>query len=269
VADGVDVINLSVSGTQTNYLDPVEVAFFDASAAGVFVAVSAGNAGPANTVAHPSPWLMTVAASTDYKVQAATAALGNGANYGGYASSPYTPVSSSPLIDSQMAGPAGKDLVLVKQCWLGTLDTAMVGAPDPERFAYGAGHLNPHGAAVQGLVYDASPADYLRFLCGIGSLSPVSSYCTTFCSIPPWDLNLGSLTASSVVGPISLNRTVKNVTTASQPYNASASLPGFNVGVVPSSLTLAPGASDSFKVNLTRTTAPIGFYSFGNAASRP
>jgi hypothetical protein len=65
VADGVDVINYSISGTQTNFLEPVQVAFFYAADAGVFISASAGNSGPTtSTVAHPSPWLTTVAAGT-------------------------------------------------------------------------------------------------------------------------------------------------------------------------------------------------------------
>ena len=64
VADGVDVINYSVSGATTNFLDPVQIAFLNAANAGVFVAASAGNAGTAGSVAHPSPWLTTVAAET-------------------------------------------------------------------------------------------------------------------------------------------------------------------------------------------------------------
>ena len=63
VTDGVDVINYSVSGTTTNFLDPVQVSFLFAADAGVFVSTSAGNNGPDNgTVAHPGPWLTTVAA---------------------------------------------------------------------------------------------------------------------------------------------------------------------------------------------------------------
>ena len=46
VADGVDVINFSISGSQTSFRDPVEVAFLFAADAGVFVAASAGNSGP-------------------------------------------------------------------------------------------------------------------------------------------------------------------------------------------------------------------------------
>ncbi len=65
VADGVDVINFSISGSQTSFRDPVEIAFLFAADAGVFVAASAGNAGPTtSTVAHPGPWLTTVAAGT-------------------------------------------------------------------------------------------------------------------------------------------------------------------------------------------------------------
>ena len=51
VADGVDVINFSISGSRTSFLDPVEVAFLFAADAGVFVAASAGNAGPT-----PAQW---------------------------------------------------------------------------------------------------------------------------------------------------------------------------------------------------------------------
>ena len=65
VSDGVDVLNYSIGGTQDNPIDPVELAYMYAADAGVFVATSAGNSGPgASTVAHPSPWLTTVAAAT-------------------------------------------------------------------------------------------------------------------------------------------------------------------------------------------------------------
>lgn len=65
VADGVDVINYSISGGNNPYAEPTELAFLDAYAAGVFVAASAGNSGPdAGTVAHRGGWVTTVAAST-------------------------------------------------------------------------------------------------------------------------------------------------------------------------------------------------------------
>ncbi|MGI5242999.1 S8 family serine peptidase [Dactylosporangium sp. CA-139066] len=65
ILDGVKVINFSISGGSSPYTDPVELAFLDAYAAGVFVAASAGNSGPgAATTDHVSPWVTTVAAST-------------------------------------------------------------------------------------------------------------------------------------------------------------------------------------------------------------
>jgi uncharacterized repeat protein (TIGR01451 family) len=65
IKDGVNVINFSISGGANPYSDAVELAFLDAYAAGVFVAASAGNAGPgADTTDHRGPWVTTVAAST-------------------------------------------------------------------------------------------------------------------------------------------------------------------------------------------------------------
>ncbi len=78
ITDGVDVINYSISGATDTVVDAVEYAFLGAAAAGVFVATSAGNSGPtASTVAHNSPWVTTVAAST-HAVFENTVVLGNG-----------------------------------------------------------------------------------------------------------------------------------------------------------------------------------------------
>ena len=46
ITDGVDVINFSIGGGAQPTSDPVEIAFLDAYAAGVFVSASAGNYGP-------------------------------------------------------------------------------------------------------------------------------------------------------------------------------------------------------------------------------
>ncbi|WP_109508333.1 S8 family serine peptidase [Nocardioides speluncae] len=81
ILDGVEVINFSISGGTDPLTDPVELAFLDAYAAGVFVAASAGNAGPgAGTANHLSPWVTTVAASTQKREFANTLSLtaGNG-----------------------------------------------------------------------------------------------------------------------------------------------------------------------------------------------
>lgn len=65
ILDGVNVINFSISGGNNPFSDPVELAFLNAYAHGVFVAASAGNSGPGlDTVSHRGPWVTTVAAST-------------------------------------------------------------------------------------------------------------------------------------------------------------------------------------------------------------
>ncbi|MEW2505986.1 S8 family serine peptidase [Amycolatopsis sp. NPDC047767] len=103
VADGVDVLNFSVSGTTTDLLDPIEIAFLAAAEAGVFVSASAGNSGPAaTTVAHPSPWVTTVAASTHNRSTTATATLGDGTTHTG-ASLATTAAGPAPLVYSGAA----------------------------------------------------------------------------------------------------------------------------------------------------------------------
>lgn len=116
VADGVDVINYSISGTSTNFRDPVEIAFLFAADAGVFVAASAGNAGPtASTVAHPSPWITTVAASTHDRDGVGSVTLGNGAQYVG--SSLTGGVGPAPIINAKDAGKPGADAALLALCY--------------------------------------------------------------------------------------------------------------------------------------------------------
>jgi subtilisin family serine protease len=125
VADGVDVLNFSISGSTTSSLTPVEVAFLFAADAGVFVAASAGNNGPgASTVAHNSPWLTTVAAGTHDRSYSATVTLGNGASYTGAGLG--AAVGSAPLVRSDDVGTAGKPAEEVRLCYPGSLDPAKV-----------------------------------------------------------------------------------------------------------------------------------------------
>ena len=63
---------------------PAQVSFLYAARAGVFVAASAGNSGPTTgTVAHPGPWLTTVAAGTHNRDGQGSVTLGNGVTYFG------------------------------------------------------------------------------------------------------------------------------------------------------------------------------------------
>jgi hypothetical protein len=116
VADGVDVINYSISGTLTNFRDAVEIAFLFAADAGVFVATSAGNSGPAtSTVAHPSPWVTTVAAAVHNRDGRGSVTLGNGATYNGASAAAALPAKG--LIAATAAAKAGADPTHAALCY--------------------------------------------------------------------------------------------------------------------------------------------------------
>ncbi|MFC3031034.1 S8 family serine peptidase [Pseudoalteromonas fenneropenaei] len=72
IDDGVDVINFSIGGADSNiWADPVQLAFLSAREAGINIAAAAGNSGSGNCgqecfgyLDNASPWLAQVAATT-------------------------------------------------------------------------------------------------------------------------------------------------------------------------------------------------------------
>ncbi|WP_035372814.1 S8 family serine peptidase [Pseudoduganella violaceinigra] len=474
VADGVNVINFSIGGSQNSVNDPVEMAFFNAAAAGVFVSASGGNSGPANAVAHLSPWLTTVAASTHNRASIASLKLVGGASYSG-ASYNQAPLPDTPTIlardatlkpyaqlstadkaaarlcytasdrltygggaDAALdpAKASGKVLLCERgnsarvdksravreaggvgmilmdasatqapaadphsiptvhlnfadgsavRSWiaghpdaLSSIDKAVLttsAVPAPQLAAFssrgpnmhnanilkpdltapgvdilagvtadynkqadrdaiangtlvptanwasyqgtsmssphvaglaallrqahpdwtpaaiksalmtsasdtfadgqpgmaagtlpwgqGAGHVRPNKAVDPGLVYDSGTLDWVRFMCGIPGTLP-ASICASTGAIQPYNLNLASLTAANVLGKLTMSRTVTNVGSEEATYTASANLPGYNVVVSPSTLTVAPGAKATFTVNLTNVSAAANTWSYGS-----
>ena len=135
VADGVDVINYSISGSTNDYMNPVEIAFLFAADAGVFVAASAGNDGPdAETLNHPSPWITTVAASTHGRVAVGSGWLGEPLAEGEAgdavflegASAAASGTGTLDLVYSADVGLADADADEARLCYPGTLDPALV-----------------------------------------------------------------------------------------------------------------------------------------------
>ncbi|KAF6146687.1 hypothetical protein GIB67_008973 [Kingdonia uniflora] len=80
VADGVDVVSLSVGGVVVPYnLDSIAISAFGAMDHGVFVSASAGNGGPGGlSVTNVAPWVTTVGAGTIDRDFPASVKLGNG-----------------------------------------------------------------------------------------------------------------------------------------------------------------------------------------------
>jgi len=461
VKDGVDVLNYSISGSQTTVNDAVELAFLGAANAGVFVSASAGNSGPGNAVAHLGPWLTTVGASTHDRFNAGSVILGNGASYEG-GSLNGAALAASSFILARDAAKEGANLTNAALCFgsgdgVSVLDPLKVagkvvvcdrgsnilvnkslavkevggigivignvalnnntitsidhgipavhidkvsmdavkaymasepngtlamsqfvtkkgttpapvmaafssrgpnrgypnilkpdltapgveilagyqpalteaqrndvanGAAAPAAWSFlqgtsmssphvaglgallkqqnpswtpamiksalmttgsmtfadaqagqaagrlpwaqGAGHVVPNKAAAPGLVYDIQPIDYTRYLCGIGLPSIPQATCTAVGKVSDINLNLPSITLANVLGQTTVTRKVTHVGSTIATYNASASVPGFNVVVSPATLTLAPGQSATYTATVTRTNAPVNTWAFGS-----
>jgi subtilisin family serine protease len=122
------------------------------------------------------------------------------------------------------------------------------GAVDANRWGFGAGHMNPNVALATKVVFDQTNADHLAYYNGTLSGSA---------------LNLASITGANVVGTQTFTRTLTNKGTLPRAYSAAATVPGFSASVTPSSFSIAPGASQTVAVTVTRTSGAIGTWQFG------
>ncbi|KAI3997577.1 hypothetical protein MKX01_029408 [Papaver californicum] len=109
VADGVDVISLSVSSRMQHpyYQDSTAIGTFGAIMKGVLVTASAGNSGPRpSTVANGAPWIFTIGASTVDREFPCNVILGNGRVVNGVSLYSGKPLEK-PNIDLVFAGTIG------------------------------------------------------------------------------------------------------------------------------------------------------------------
>ncbi|GAA1140489.1 cell wall-binding repeat-containing protein [Ornithinicoccus hortensis] len=122
-ADGVDVINYSISGSSTNIMGPDETAFLFAADAGIFVSTSAGNSGDTvgeSSVAHNAPWTMTVAASTHNRGATNSVTLGDGTTFDGVGYG--GPLEATELVNAVDIPAEGVDASEADLCATGAVD---------------------------------------------------------------------------------------------------------------------------------------------------
>lgn len=83
IADGVDIISLSVGGWPMDYFeDSIAIGAFHSMKNGILTSNSAGNSGPdPESISNCSPWSLSVAASTMDRKFVTPVMLGNGAIY--------------------------------------------------------------------------------------------------------------------------------------------------------------------------------------------
>ncbi|KAA8539861.1 hypothetical protein F0562_026553 [Nyssa sinensis] len=134
---------------------------------------------------------------------------------------------------------------------------------DDKEFAYGSGHINPVRALDPGLVFDASEADYINFLCKQGYNTTTLRLVTgndSVCNITKpgraWDLNYPSFSLAiedgqNITGMFT--RTVTNVGSPNSTYYASMSMPSpLEVKLEPSVLSFSTiGETKSFTVQVS------------------
>ncbi|CAM8911971.1 unnamed protein product [Rhodiola kirilowii] len=164
-------------------------------------------------------------------------------------------------------------------------------------FGFGAGHINPSRALDPGLVispgnnykhkrliftYDpkfkplantnstieTEYEDYVTFLCSLPNINPSTIEAATggTCNLPPSlqsDLNLPSVTLTSLRGSHVVRRIVKNVADKRETYLCSALSPnGTMVSISPPVFTVEPGGLQALNMTLI-VTQPMRKYTFG------
>ncbi len=122
-SDRVDVLNLSVGGP-SGAIDTVERALLGATEAGIVVTAAAGNDGATAYAAHPSPWVITVGASTSPR-RAGAVVTGNGPRLEG-AMAATAPVGPARLVLGADAAASGRSRADAALCEPGSLDARAV-----------------------------------------------------------------------------------------------------------------------------------------------
>ena len=159
ILDGVNVINFSISGGVDPYTDAVELTFLDAYAAGITVSASAGNDGPgAGTVNHNSPWVLTIAASTQTRTFRSTITLNGGGATLQVSGATITAGIANPAQVVRASDPPYADPLCVKPVPPGTFTGKIVACERGPNRALKSFNVS-QGGAVGMILYNAFPFD--------------------------------------------------------------------------------------------------------------
>ncbi len=129
-------------------------------------------------------------------------------------------------------------------------------------FDFGSGHIVPNAAASPGLVYDVADEEYDAFACGVDVEIVGQARCDELAiagySYEGPDLNQPNIAVSEMISTRTVTRRVTNVSDSAATYTASiAPPPGIGVVVTPSTLSLAPGETAEFDVEITNQSAEL------------
>ncbi len=143
------------------------------------------------------------------------------------------------------------------------------GENDAIPFDFGSGHIKPNLATDPGLVFDAGADDYDAFACGVESTGVDAARCDQLVaagwSLQAADFNLPSISLSRLANNRSVTRRVSNPGNTAETYTANVVAPaGVNVAVTPSTLSVAPGQTESFDVTFTYGGGAMNYWQFGS-----
>ncbi|MBA2694333.1 MAG: cell wall-binding repeat-containing protein, partial [Actinobacteria bacterium] len=288
VRDGVDVLNFSISGDPYGYDDPVDEAFKNAAAAGVFVAAAGGNSG--SDVEHTVPWLTTVAAAVHRSSDGAVPSIAGFSARGpvNAAGNPglqtilkpdlgapgvevfaavedseddkpqWDRISGTSMASPHVAGlaalqmqahPAWSPMAVKSSLMTSTRRYATRGSNNPH--VGGAGFVAAKGMLATPLVFDSGLADWNAFV-----TKP-----STGTRLNQPSVHVPQLPATA---PTTVTRTVTNVSGQARTFRAAADSPStFPMRVRPSVLTIPAGGSAQVSIQMANTGAAAGAWQKG------
>ncbi len=134
-------------------------------------------------------------------------------------------------------------------------------------FDFGAGHIRPNAAVEPGLLFEAGADDYDSFGCGLEEPLPDEARCQELAaagrSFEATAFNQASIAVERLTGRRTITRTVTGTGQAATWQVEIEPPPGAVVTVNPATLSVAPGETASYTVDLEFLGAGLDLWYFG------